>query len=180
MKAILLLLLLLLFSCDTFERDKSVSLIINEWVVKNRSTLILSPDGEQKDWVEVYNAGGSTISLSNFYLSDNRENYKKYRFEGIELQPGEFHTVWGGSGEFHSPVYMGFSFSLDENKGEGIYLFDSSGTLIDSVNTISVVNAYDCDTCSYGRIPDGAMHFTVEQSATPGNSNNYNRRLNEQ
>lgn len=166
---------LLLFSCGKEPREEELTLLINEWVVQNRSATIVDADGKQEDWVEVYNAGSTTINLSNYYLADKRDSITRYQFEGVALQPGEYHIVWGGVGEFHPAGHLGFGFSLSDDKSEGIFLFDSTGVIIDSVDIKSVTAEHDCDTCAYGRIPDGSLHFSLQQFASPGNSNNYGK-----
>lgn len=175
MKYVSLLGLLLLFSCGNDSQDNEVSVLINEWVVQNRSTTIVDADGKQEDWVEIYNAGSASVNLRDYYLADKRDSVTRYRFEGVELQPGEFHIVWGGIGEFHPAAHLGFGFSLSGDKSEGIFLFDSTGVIIDSVDIKKVTAENDCDTCAYGRIPDGALYFSLEQKASPGNSNNYGK-----
>lgn len=175
MRYVNLIWLLLFLSCSENTEKGEVSLLINEWVVQNRSTTIVDADGKAEDWVEIYNAGTLPLNLSDYYLADKRDSVTRYRFEGVELLPGEFHIVWGGVGEFHPAGHLGFGFSLSDNKSEGIFLFDSAGVIVDSVDITSITTEFGCDTCSYGRIPDGALHFTIEAEASPGNSNNYGK-----
>ena len=50
-------------------------------------------NGEDVDWVEVYNYSSGPISLDGFYLSDNPNNLDKWQFPSLELAPQELLTI---------------------------------------------------------------------------------------
>ncbi len=64
-------------------------IVINEASNKNWSQ-ISAPDGEQYDWIELYNAGPTAVDLSGYYLSDNPAKLQKFKFPSILLPPAGF------------------------------------------------------------------------------------------
>lgn len=62
-------------------------------------------------------------------------------------------------------VALHTNFKIDQD-GEGLYLFNPSGTLIDSVGAVSLPN-----DVSYGRKPDGASAWRFFREPTPDNTN---------
>lgn len=60
-------------------------------------------NGEDVDWVEVYNYSNGPISLDEFYLSDNPNNLDKWQFPAIELPSQQLITICA-SGRENSKV----------------------------------------------------------------------------
>ena len=50
-------------------------------------------NGEDVDWVEVYNYSNATVNLNGFYLSDNPNNLDKWQFPAIELPSQQLITI---------------------------------------------------------------------------------------
>ena len=58
-------------------------LVINEFMAH---TDYLVPPHESNDWIELYNITGSTVNLdSDWYLSDNADDLKKWALPSVEL-----------------------------------------------------------------------------------------------
>lgn len=99
------------------------------------------------DMVEVVNSGSQRVDLSGWFLSDDLESPRKYRFpDETQLGPWEILAVtsrqFGGSGA------TGFGLDAD---GEEIYLF--------SADRAGVLTGY-CDGMEFGRIlPGRAMEI---------------------
>ena len=67
-----------------FETAKSFEhLYISEVVTSNGS--YSDEDGEYPDWIELCYEGDQKIELSNYYLSDNKQQLKRWNFPKIEL-----------------------------------------------------------------------------------------------
>jgi hypothetical protein len=91
----------------------------------------LSPMG---DWVEIRNMTGSSIDLSNWYISDANSDNRFYFPSGTIIAPDQsiviaendtlFHEVWPGRETVIGSTSFGFS-----NAGEMIRLFNASGIL---------------------------------------------------
>jgi hypothetical protein len=86
--------------------------VINEGTNRNYSS-IADENGEYPDWIEIYNPGSSAVSLFNYSLTDNPGNPVKWVFPNIEIQSGEFRTVFC-SGKDRKPVS---GFVLVQNTG---------------------------------------------------------------
>ena len=121
-----ILLLLGTVTIKKFEIAKNFEhLYISEVVTSNGS----SPDeeGEYPDWIELYYEGDQKINLVDYYLSDDKQQLKRWKFPEIELQSGEYLVIFASgkdkvtsSGEIHT------NFKLDA-MGENLYLSDSEG-----------------------------------------------------
>jgi hypothetical protein len=57
---------------------------------------IMDNFGEREPWIELYNAGPTTVNLSSYYLSDNYDtNLTRWQFPGsASIAPGEFKVIW--------------------------------------------------------------------------------------
>mgnify|MGYP003377802998 CR=1 FL=1 len=64
--------------------------VINE--IASRGT-ITDVNGEQNDWIELYNAGVSPVNLWNYGLSDDAINPLKWKFPNITLSPNSYLLV---------------------------------------------------------------------------------------
>ena len=68
-------------------------IIINEGSNKNYST-IADEDGDYEDWIELYNAGSTSIDLSNYYLTDNLSNPTKWVLPTLNMAPGQYEIIY--------------------------------------------------------------------------------------
>jgi len=68
-------------------------LYINEYMASNSFT-VADEDGDYQDWIELYNAGGDSISLAGFGLSDNPANPFRWVFPDVTVGAGEYLLVW--------------------------------------------------------------------------------------
>jgi len=66
---------------------------INEFLASNGGTL-LDEDGDSSDWIELYNAGNTAVSLQGWYLTDERAVLKKWRCPEVSLAPKGFLVVF--------------------------------------------------------------------------------------
>jgi len=95
--SILAIILSVLFTGDLYSQ-----IVINEGSNRNYS-LIADENGEFPDWIELYNAGNQAVSLYNYSLTDDSEQPAKWVFPNVELEPGEYITVFC-SGKDRKPV----------------------------------------------------------------------------
>ena len=124
MSAVLLVLGTVLIK--THKAEKSFEhLYVNEVVTSNGS--YPDEEGEYPDWIELYYEGEEKIDLSGYYLSDNKQDVKRWKFPAIELKSGEYLILFASgkdkvtdSGEIHT------NFKLD-CMGETLYLSDTEG-----------------------------------------------------
>ena len=71
-------------------------LAINEFNCKRGFT---DENGEDVDWIEIYNPTSDSIFLGNYYLSDKLNNLDKWQFPNYYIQPQEIDIVCASGNE---------------------------------------------------------------------------------
>ena len=84
------IILLIIFHIS-FSLGQAVQL--NEIVSSNGDNLY-DEDGETPDWIEIYNPGPETLNLSGFGLSDDAEDFHKWVFPDMNINPDDFFVVF--------------------------------------------------------------------------------------
>ena len=141
-------------------------IVINELMAANVKT-IRDPQGEYDDWIELLNVSDREVDLSGMYLSDRKDNPRKWRFpKGATLAPGAYLIVWcDDDGKAKSGLHANFKMS---KSGETVLLLDADergNALLDSVT----FGEQQADV-AWGRLPDGKGAFRP-LPATPGKEN---------
>lgn len=145
----------------TVNGEKAQDIVINE-VCSNNFSAACDENGRYSDWIELYNAGNTQVSLDGCYLTDDEQNLKKYSLEGIRIFPDAYAVVW-------LDRESGLRISRE---GDELFLTDAlQGAYLDQV----VIPALSYNT-SYGREKDGKEEWAV-MSTTPGASNGEGRLL---
>ena len=67
--------------------------VISEFLASNNSVLD-DEDGDDSDWIELHNAGDTDMSLNRWYLTDDADNLRKWRFPEVNLDAGEYLIVF--------------------------------------------------------------------------------------
>src|SRR5687768_14367474 len=67
-------------------------IVINEYSAANVST-VADNNSEYRDWVELYNAGASAVTLTGYYMSDDDGNIMKWAFPSGSIAAGGFLKV---------------------------------------------------------------------------------------
>lgn len=136
-------------------------IIINEIMAANATSMIETDYYNFPDWLEIYHQGTSMINLSNYYLSDNKDELKKWQFPSFSLNTNQYYMVYCDKEE--AGRHTNFGLSAD---GETLYLSDKSGTIIDQVT-------YDkqIPDISYGRDPSSPSQWLFCSQPTPGGMN---------
>lgn len=81
----------------------NAQLRINEGSNKNY-TQVTSPSGEFGDWIELYNAGNSSINLTGYFLSDDVSNPFKWNFPATSLSANSFLLLFANGNGIPSSV----------------------------------------------------------------------------
>jgi hypothetical protein len=133
---------------------------------------IMDNFGEREPWIELYNAGPTTVNLSSYYLSDNYDtNLTRWQFPGsASIAPGEFKVIWadGEPGETSGAI-LHTSFRLNAGSGYVALTRVSGGKpeILDYL-TYSGVGAGQ----TYGDFPDGQpFNRFIMRAGTPGATN---------
>lgn len=137
------------------------SVRINELLYKNKYS-VTDSYGDRSDFVELYNASSSPVSLKGWYLSDSEKRLDKWAFPDITLEPGAYLFVYC-SGKESTDSELHASFSV--GKGETVYLYDSVNNLADSLHAYEVPS-----NVSIGR-ENG--EYVMYGAPTPGYANGH-------
>jgi len=132
---------------------------INEVMSKNYSDF-LDSNGDDSDWIELYNAGSAEILLGDYFLSDAESNLLKWDLPNVSLLAGEHIVFFANSSAETNSYNTNFSIA---SGGETIYLSDVNA-LIDSLEVPSLFANE-----SFGIDSTGGT--TVYRIASPGESN---------
>jgi len=140
---------------------------ITEFMAANTKTLP-DQDGDYSDWIEVHNSSGSTVNLSNWYLTDEPDQLGKWRFPSVTLAPNAFLVVFA-SGKNQSvagaPLHANFSLNAD---GEYLALSKADASGINVVSQFSPAFGEQAGDVSYGTIQGVECYFS---KPTPGSAN---------
>ena len=88
---------------------------INEFVADNDGSL--DQDGDDSDWIEIYNPNNNAASLGHF-LTDDEDNPTKWAFPDISLSPGGYLLVFASGKDRTDPaneLHANFRFLPVEN-----------------------------------------------------------------
>ncbi len=137
-------------------------LVLNEACSKNVSSL---EDGFDHfpDWIELYNAGASSLELGTYFLSDDANELGKWSLPQETLAPGQYLVLFEGNNNSDGHH---FNFHLSQD-GETVYL---------SNNAIEVVAVLEIPFLrhdhSYGGWWNSSSAGFVFTIPTPGAANN--------
>jgi len=142
-------------------------LMINEVMPIPRSGL-RDEDDELSDWVELYNAGDTDLSLKNICLSDDESKPMKWKFPDDAVIPakGYYLVFCSKKNKVEESTHFPHTNFGINNEEETLVLSIITGELIDRVT----VSGMERDM-SYGRDPE-TLAWRVYTLATPGAPNN--------
>jgi|GEM_PF-508389 len=136
--------------------------VINEFMASNNSTITDESDG-YTDWIELYNRSENSVSLSNWYLTDDITKKTKWQFPDVSIPAKSYSIVWADEDNEQGPLHANFKLS---SSGEFIGLYKPDTSLVDNIN----FPAQTTDI-SYGRYPNGEGNFVYMEIPTPGSEN---------
>jgi hypothetical protein len=136
--------------------------------------------GGTGDWIELFNSGPEPVDLAGYYISDSAAKRYKYQFEmsapddaggtdsRVLVPARDVLLLWADNQTNKStPLAPHLNFALSAT-GEGVWLSDPSGYVIDSVDFGEVPkNPYGSVDTSLARFPDGTGPFQWCAAATP-------------
>ncbi|MFT5498389.1 MAG: hypothetical protein ACI9TH_003801, partial [Kiritimatiellia bacterium] len=71
----------------------ATDIVISEFLAMNDTSLI-DEDGDFSDWIELYNASGSTVNLGGWGISDDAGIPFKWTFPAVNLAAGQFMIIF--------------------------------------------------------------------------------------
>ena len=105
------------------------ALHITEFLANNEDS-IQDEDGDNSDWIEIFNSGSDSINLEGYYLTDDSGVLTKWRFPSIEIPSGGFLLVFASEKDrrgVNSELHTNFKLS---GKGEYLALVEKNGSTI--------------------------------------------------
>lgn len=144
--------------------------VINEYSCSNLSQFT-DNYGKYEDWIELYNAGPSTLNLGGYFLSDDSVSNLKWQIPpGIMITSHGFLRFWASGRNEVSGTHYHTSFKLTQTKNnhEFIVFSGPSGLILDYVELSRKTQLGH----SLGRTLDGAGAWSLFKNPTPGASNN--------
>jgi hypothetical protein len=134
--------------------------------IMGSNSTIVDEDGDTSDWIEIYNGTDKKINLKGYGLSDKRDDLGRWLFPECEMVPGGYLVIYAsGKNKIDGAAHqLHANFKLSK-KDKGVYLSDSVGSLISSVEIDRLPR-----NISYGLNPaTGAWEYFP--SPTPGAAN---------
>ena len=156
-------LFMVFFSAQIFAQQ----IYINEFMASNSSTIADGADYD--DWVELYNAGGSSVDIGGMYLSDNLAEPTLWQIPTgsssvTTIPAGGYLLLWFDKETAQGPLHVDAKLG---SGGEDIVLTASNGTtIIDSYTYGPQIS-----DISEGRVGDGNSNWDFFGEPTPDASN---------
>lgn len=158
----IVVILLTYLSGNLFAQNTLPRLFINEFMASNATT-IESPDyHEFADWLEIYNAGDSTVDVGGWFLTDDLDEPQKWQIPANSKISAGWNLIFWAD-DRNEGRHTNFKISAS---GEALGLFSPFGILVDSVT----FGEQKVDV-SYGRFPDGAADWFFFDRPTPAAAN---------
>ncbi len=147
-------------------QTSTAQVVINEYSASNINT-VNDPQGNNSDWVELYNPSAATVTLGGLFLSDDPGNLDKWAIPaGVTIAAGAKKMVFCNDADVVVGQTLCTDFKLTQTHGEWFIISDGVSTIIDSVHlNLTQMNH------SRGRTTDGASTWSVFSNPTPNAAN---------
>ncbi|NLF39128.1 hypothetical protein GX586_06770 [bacterium] len=139
--------------------------VINELMALNTST-VTDEFGAYADWLELYNAGTTALSMADMHLSDSVLEPAKWRLPAVNLPPHGFLVIWADGETNRGPLHAPFRLSGD-GEVASLHLVGPSGTSLIHALTFGPQSA----DVSFGLYPDGDKGRQEFMQGSPGAPN---------
>lgn len=139
---------------------------INEVLASNKGIISDELFDKSSDWVELYNAATTNVNLSDYYLTDDRNDKKKWRFPKNTIIDGKSYLLVWADGK---NIRLHTNFKL---KAENDYIALYENNLL--VDSASLINQQA--NISYGKFNHNWVYFS---EPTPESYNNRGSMIEE-
>lgn len=150
-------------SCIIDTSTPAPSVLINELMQSNIDALMLNGDLPDS-WVELYNPTDEDIDIHGYGIGQSDDFAEAYIISlSYKVQSHGYQLILCDKVN----KYQHTDFRLESTDGGELFLFDSTGRIIDHLQ----YPAMPAPDIAYGRLTDGAEEWQYELRATPGESN---------
>ncbi len=126
-----------------------VGVVLNEFMADNADTNIRDEDGDRSDWIEIFNSAAVTADLTDWYLTDDSSDLRKWRLPNVVMSPNTYLVIYASQkNRTNNLAALHTNFRLANNAGSYLALVDSTGSNI--VSSFANYPAQSPDI-SYGR-----------------------------
>ncbi len=140
-----------------------VILRVNEFMASNR-TSVADPLGGSSDWLELVNLGEDPVDLDGWSLVlDDAGDADRTELANLSLAPGEHLLLWADGNRSLGPDHLDFTLGRE---GGTLTIEDPAG----SEHTTIWWPEQATDVAA-ARVGDGAEHWVLTDSPTPGEAN---------
>jgi hypothetical protein len=106
---------------------------ITEFVAKNRDGIV-DEDGDQSDWLEIWNASGVAGDLGGWHLTDDPANLKKWTLPAIPITTGGYVVIFASGKDRKDPTgELHANFRIQSDAGGYLALVKPDGVTIATV-----------------------------------------------
>jgi len=147
----------------------NAQVVINEYSCSNLESFTDNYN-QYEDWIELYNAGTTSLNIGGYYLSDNPNDSLKWQFPlNVTIPEGGFIRVWASGRDEVSGNNYHTNFKLTQTKDntESIIFSNAQGIIQDQIQLGITRKEH-----SLGRAVDGGETWSLFLYPTPNNSNN--------
>lgn len=151
-KSIVLFLFALMVSMVSVAQSRR-DIRINEVMVEN-NTNYEDGYGRKSAWIELYNSAHAGVEISSMFITDDKENPKKYPVPRGDAETHIHHLqhilFWADNNPSNGTFHLNFDLKPGQDNWIGVYDADGS-TLIDSITIPASLQADH----TYARVEDG-------------------------
>jgi gliding motility-associated-like protein len=157
-------------------QSNNVAIVLNEYSATNYSGVV-DNYGNQSDWVELYNAHTSSVTLNGYWLSNDKNNLKKWAFPStFTMTSGAYKAVWLSGKNRTVGTDFHANFTIDQCKNQWLILSTSQGVIRDSIfiqktmanHTRGRVDIFNIGVGAWRLFPVNS--FTLSNPIIPGSS----------
>ncbi|MBN2704001.1 MAG: chitobiase/beta-hexosaminidase C-terminal domain-containing protein, partial [Pontiellaceae bacterium] len=106
----------------------SVAAVYISEIMPNNGGSLIDIDGEESDWIELYNDSESAVDLTGWYLTDSETDLTQWAFPATTIPAKEYLIVFAsGKDSVQGELHAGFKLS---NSGEQVLLVQPDGTTV--------------------------------------------------
>ncbi|MEA3446125.1 MAG: lamin tail domain-containing protein, partial [Bacteroidota bacterium] len=145
-------------------------LFINEFLASNNNDTVDNYQ-EYEDWIEIYNAGSTSVQLGGLFITDDLNIRNKWQIPVNQLDstlitPGDFLVFFADEDTTQGVMHLNFKLS---SNGESIGIYEYNGNNFVGIDSIDF--GLQLADVSYGRFADGSPNWYTMTTTTPGMPN---------